>query len=223
MRFTFKAVGSAFDRFLVVLQPPSIELQKRYAVLLQHSRDLVDLGCGEGNHLIDLSKPPDHSWIGVDSHKESLAIALDRGIYDRVEQCDVLKWLERAEDGSVDTVLASCVIEHMPVEIGRRLLFEMKRVCRRQAIIFTPNGFVPQPADDDNPANAHVSGWSVRDLRSAGFEVRFGLNGLRGLRTSFANPTIKPRVLGDFLAKLTARPVSRLPRLAYQLLAVYTK
>jgi hypothetical protein len=111
----------------------------------------------------------------------------------------------------------------MPVETGRRLLVEMKRVCKRQAIIFTPNGFVPQPADLDNPANEHVSGWSFSDLNKSGFEVRFGLNGLRGLRTSFANPTIKPRMLGDFLAKLTSRPVSRLPRFAYQLLAVYTK
>lgn len=215
--------GRTFDRTLVALQPPSIELPQRYAVLLKDSTDLVDLGCGQGNHLLGVSKPSSHLWIGVDSHDGSLQFALQRGVYDKVEQADILGWLQQAASDSVDTVLACCVIEHMPKDVGNALLTEMKRVCKRQAIVFTPNGFVPQPPDPDNPANEHVSGWTVGEFRRADFEVRFGLNGLRGLRTSFANPTIKPRMLGDFLAKLTARPVSRLPRFAYQLLAVYTK
>lgn len=223
MKSPTRALGSAFDRLLVVLQPESIELPKRYTALLRESSELADLGCGQGNHLLGVPKPSIHQWLGVDSHEASLQVALDRGVYDKVEQSDVLTWLQNAASGSIDTVLASCVIEHMPKDMGFCLLNEMKRVCKRQAIVFTPNGFVPQPPDPDNPANEHVSGWTVGEFRQAGFDVRYGLNGLRGLRTSFANPVVKPRIFGDFLAKLTARPVSRIPRLAYQILAVHTK
>lgn len=216
-------LGSGFDRLLAVLQPETVELSSRYGLLLTEAVTLVDLGCGEGNHLSGVPKPLGHHWLGIDSHERSLQVGLQRGTYDVVECADVLGWLENASTSSFDTVLASCVIEHMPKELGHRLLVEMKRVCARQAIVFTPNGFVPQPPDPDNPANEHVSGWKVTDFKQAGFVVRYGLNGFRGLRTSFANPTIKPRMLGDFLAKLTARPASHLPRLAYQLLAVHTK
>jgi ubiquinone/menaquinone biosynthesis C-methylase UbiE len=153
-----QALGTAFDHFLLVLQPPSRELAAEYQSLLSPHRSLLDLGCGSGNHLEDVKRPHSSDWVGVDSHQASIDIALSRGRYDRAVVADIIEHLVSLPNASVDVVLASCVIEHLPKQKGLHLLQEMKRVARSKAIIFTPNGFVPQPPDPDNPANEHISG-----------------------------------------------------------------
>jgi hypothetical protein len=93
----------------------------------------------------------------------------------------------------------------------------MKRVCSRNALIFTPNGYVPQPGAPDSPDNAYRSGWEVHELEESGFRVKIGLYGFKKLRTSFGLPSIKPQLFGDLVAKLTSRFVFRRPKLAYQI------
>jgi SAM-dependent methyltransferase len=200
-----------------------MELPMQYQRLLGDCETLYDVGCGAGNHLVDLAPPPTKIWIGIDSHQGSLDVASKKGIYQEVICADILDFLASCPDKAVDTVLASCVIEHMPKEVGHLLLTEMKRVCRVQAIVFTPNGFVPQPADPDNPANEHVSGWSLADLTRNGFEIDSGLFGHRRLRTSFGLPSLRPVMLGDLIAKSTSRLAFRFPSIAYQFVAVYVK
>jgi hypothetical protein len=216
-------LGKYFDQFLIWLQPPRIELMEQYRELLSDCSELVDLGCGEGNHLSGVTRPTNARWIGIDSHKASLDKALHKDIYSEVVADDILSWLRRADTSSVDTILASCVVEHLTKDDGILLLSEMKRVCKRRAIIFTPNGFVPQPPDVDNAANEHKSGWSVKDLNSLGFQVTSGLYGYKPLRGSFGLPAIRPHILGDLIAKATSRLVFRFPRFAYQIIAVFTK
>lgn len=216
-------LGQIYDKFLMLLQPPHIELASQYERLLSDCASLYDVGCGAGNHLENLEFSSRKNWTGVDSHQGSLDSALKKGIYSDVVCADVVAFLKSRPDSSVDTVLASCVIEHMPKEIGLQLLDEMKRVCRVSAIVFTPNGFVPQPPDRDNPANEHVSGWSPAELIANQFEIDSGLYGFRKLRTSFGLPSIKPMMLGDLVAKLTSRIAFRFPATAYQVVAVYKK
>jgi SAM-dependent methyltransferase len=218
-----KIVGTLFDKFLVVLQPPQRELSYVLQSLLNDSTQFVDLGCGEGNHLRSVRRPIGSRWTGVDTHQASLDIALRNQRYDDVVCENIISWLQSQPSASVDTLLASCVIEHLEKSTGQLLAEEMKRVCSRQAIIFTPNGFVPQPASPDNPSNAHRSGWSVTELNHLDFKVDIGLYGLRGLRTSFGLPTIKPAMLGDTIAKGTSRLVYTRPRIAYQIVGVHKK
>lgn len=218
-----RALGDKFDRLLVTLQPPSRELGSVLQDLLGDASIVVDLGCGEGNHLRNVARSPSSSWVGVDSHQPSLDTALQAQVYDRVLCTNIITWLQNSPSTSVDTILASCVIEHLDKPLGLLLAEEMKRVCARQAIIFTPNGYVPQPGSPDNPANAHRSGWSVKELTDIGFSVSVGLYGLRGLRTSFGLPTLRPRMFGDLVAKSTSRFVYRRPRIAYQIVGVYRK
>jgi hypothetical protein len=218
-----RKVGALFDRILVVLQPPHRELPFVLQQLLEGSTHLVDLGCGQGNHLRSIQRPSASRWIGVDSHQASLDFALANDIYDEVVCENIITWLQSQPTASVDTLLASCVIEHLDKATGLLLAHEMKRVCSRQAIVFTPNGFVPQPGSVDNPANAHQSGWKVAELNDLGFKVKVGLYGLRGLRSSFGLPTIRPPMLGDTIAKSTSRIVYRMPRFAYQIVGVHQK
>ena len=223
MRIIKKLFGNAFDRMLVVLQPPKIELTAVLQNLLADTIFLVDLGCGEGSHLRNVERKVHSKWIGVDTHQLSLDAAVKEGIYEETFQDGIIEWLRRQPTSSVDTVLASCVIEHLEKEDGLALVDQMKRVCSNRAIIFTPNGFVPQPGSVENPANAHRSGWKVEELENLEFQVGVGLYGLRKLRTSFGLPTIRPLILGDLIAKSTSRLVFHRPTLAYQIVGVYQK
>jgi SAM-dependent methyltransferase len=216
-------LGIVYDKFLLFLQPTKLELTAQYERLLRDCVSLYDVGCGSGNHLSSLKFISEKTWIGIDSHQGSLDLAFQRKIYSKVVCADIITFLESCPDSSVDTILASCVIEHLPKEIGFHLLEEMKRVCRVSAIVFTPNGFVAQPPDKHNPANEHLSGWSHTDFCSNQFEIDSGLYGFRKLRTSFGLPSIRPVMLGDLVAKTTSRMAFRYPLIAYQIIAVYRK
>ena len=216
-------VGKMYDAVLRILQPTGIELGRQYERLIGDCETLLDVGCGAGNHLENLYFKSKRTFIGIDSNQISLDLAAKKNIYSQVICADAIDFLGQCSDSSVDTVLASCVIEHLPQNLGLRLLGEMKRVCRVSAIIFTPNGFVAQPPDKDNAANEHLSGWSPGDLSANEFEIDSGLYGFKKLRTSFGLPSIKPMILGDLVAKLTSRLAFRFPSTAYQLVAVYKK
>ncbi|MVF22902.1 hypothetical protein [Methylocaldum sp. BRCS4] len=79
-------------------------------------------------------------------------------------------WKEIAEQvppKSVDTVFLLDVIEHLEKEEGSRLLRLTEKIARRQVIIFTPLGFLPQEHSGAKDAwgldgadyQAHRSGW----------------------------------------------------------------
>jgi hypothetical protein len=223
MKLIKKLFGRAFDEMLLKLQPPKIELTAALQELLEETTSLADMGCGEGFHLRNVRRIEGSNWIGVDSHQGSLDIALTNKVYDKIFCEGIIEWLTAQPSSSIDTVLASCVIEHLEKNLGLELVSQMKRVCSNRVIVFTPNGYVPQPGSLDNPANAHRSGWKVGDLEELGFDVNIGLYGLRKLRTSFGLPTIRPLILGDLIAKSTSRFVFRRPRLAYQIVGVYHK
>jgi len=82
---------------------------------------------------------------------------------------------------SFDVVMAFDFIEHLGVENGFELVYEMERITNQFAIVFTPNGFVWQPPTRSNPFQAHVSGWTPRMFRKLGWRTK----GSRGLRAIF--------------------------------------
>ena len=73
---------------------------------------------------------------------------------------------------SVDTVFLLDVIEHVEKEQGKRLLAASETIARRQVVIFTPLGFVPQNSPDGKDAwgfdggkwQEHKSGWLPEDF-----------------------------------------------------------
>lgn len=92
---------------------------------------------------------------------------------------DLLSTLREIPDNSYDLVFMLDVIEHLSKENGYLALYELNRVSTYGIGITTPNGFVWQTPDDNNPFQAHISGWAVGDLRRAGFDKILGLHGLR--------------------------------------------
>jgi len=78
-------------------------------------------------------------------------------------------------DQSVDTIFLMDVIEHLEKPEGERLISECERVARRQILIFTPLGFMPQEfGKEEKDAwgfgggcwQAHRSGWTPEDFGS---------------------------------------------------------
>lgn len=73
---------------------------------------------------------------------------------------------------SVDTVFLVDVIEHLEKEEGRALLAKTENIARRQVMVFTPLGFMPQHHDDGKDAwglsgadwQEHKSGWLPEDF-----------------------------------------------------------
>lgn len=69
---------------------------------------------------------------------------------------------------SVDSVFSMDVIEHMPKAMGKELIEDMERVARRQVVLFTPLGFLPQSSDvwgyHAHELQTHRSGWMPEDF-----------------------------------------------------------
>jgi hypothetical protein len=119
----------------------------------------------------------------------------------------------------VDAVVALDVIEHLEKEQGLELLSQLEALARRRVILFTPNGFVPQPAEADNPWQEHRSGFTTDELLRLGYRVR-GMYGLWFLLGPYGEARLRPGFLWRRVADVTAPLVYASPRAAFSLLAV---
>lgn len=138
------------------------------------------------------------------------------------------KSLSQFSDSHFDMVIASDLIEHLSKEDGYILLYEMERLANKICFIFTPNGFVYQRPEPNNPFNAHISGWTKetlkrfgwKDLRGhSGFRVFFGVYGLR----RFQSKIKVVNYLWIACLLLSQIIVFRVPSLSYALSATYRK
>jgi hypothetical protein len=84
-----------------------------------------------------------------------------------------LEGIRSLPDKSVDSVFLLDVIEHMTKDYGQDVLHECERVARKQIVISTPLGYMPQdyePGEIDgwgvayNPLQEHLSGWNMADF-----------------------------------------------------------
>ncbi len=90
--------------------------------------------------------------------------------------------LRSIPDNTVDTAFALDFIEHITKEEGLQLLVELRRIARKQIVVFTPCGYYPQTyAEHESDAwgmdgthwQTHRSGWEPEDFHSIdkGWEV----------------------------------------------------
>lgn len=145
----------------------------------KNGESLLSLCCGIG---LELS--------GLDT-KEVTAVDIYQGYLDKVkERCpqaklvlsDALDYARLTKSNSFDVVSIIDGIEHMKKKTGLRLIKEMKRIAKREILLFTPQG----PGDDgylkNEPHNAwgiegadhfqlHQSGWTLDELEELGFKA----------------------------------------------------
>jgi len=180
----------------------------------------IDLGCGKDSPLKFFSNELKYS-LGVDSHMPSIASSMKSGIHSEYIASDILETCRKITDNSFDCALALDLIEHLEKEDGEKLLKEMARIAKKRIIIYTPNGFLKQTVFEDNQAQKHLSGWSVKEMKKFGFKV-YGMSGLKILRKEMGEIKYRPRLIWRFISFLTQVPVYFLPTLAFQILCVKT-
>jgi len=198
-----------------------VSFAQYFAVLEQTIADgscesLLDIGCGEKSPIFSFSKSIAHT-TGVDSHLPSIERSRSEGIHTDYVQMNIADIGNRFAPRSFDCVVALDVIEHFEKEDGLRLLDAMERIARKKVVVFTPNGFVAQPATPDNPHQLHRSGWTVAEMRARGYDIA-GIGGWRPLRGAYANPRIHPFWLTERLSLLTERFFESRPEHAFQIL-----
>jgi len=84
-------------------------------------------------------------------------------------EMDALDFLQIQPNASLDTIIAFDLIEHLPKDLGWKLIQEIQRTTKNTAVIFTPNGFMEQHVDENesdewgwtgNLLQNHLSGWT---------------------------------------------------------------
>jgi SAM-dependent methyltransferase len=140
---------------------------------------ILDVGCGHHSSIAGITK--NALRVGLDHYEPYISRSRSQSIHNFYILSDATAL--PFETNSFDCALATEVLEHLHKQEGLRMIEEMERVAKKKILLTTPNGFLPTyPGPNDNPDEAHLSGWAVDELKSLGFKV-YGYNGLKLLWT----------------------------------------
>lgn len=209
--------SGAARRVLGFTPPREIIFRRALGATLEGCGSVLDVGCGARSPLGTVGFSG--FSVGLDLSWPSLTAARAYGHHTALVRADAAGVDRVFRPASVDVVVALDVIEHLERERALDLIAALERVARRRVVIFTPNGYVPQPATPENPHQEHRSGFGAADMRALGYRVR-GINGLGCLCGPFAESRWAPGALWRRVSDLTAPLVYRVPRLAFALLCV---
>lgn len=146
-------------------------LYDRATALIKPAGSVLDIGCGLRPQSII---PTPNVLVCVEAHGEYVTELRRRFagtttliIQDRVPEC-----LAVLPDGCIDTIFMLDFIEHLDREAGRKTLSECERIARRQVVVFTPLGFMPQDETGETDGwgfhgnfwQTHRSGWTPDDF-----------------------------------------------------------
>src|SRR6266508_4071691 len=134
--------------------------------LLRGKGALLDVGCGRESPLELVSH--DYRTTGIDLNADWIAESQAAGIHDKYIVGDIRN-LKTMGLPKYDVVMCTGVIEHVTKPSGRLLLEALEGASNGIVIVYTTNGFVPQP--DKNPLNRHRSGWTPEDFEQQGYTV----------------------------------------------------
>ncbi|WP_283193763.1 class I SAM-dependent methyltransferase [Rhizobium sp. AN80A] len=134
---------------------------------------VLDIGCGIKP--MNYYRPRLH--IMVEPWSEYSDILAQRNLGDKsvmILKLGALEALRALEANSVDSVFLLDVIEHLEKDVGFAVLAEIDRVCRRQAVIFTPLGFMPQHMEEGEKDGWGLSGAEMQEHKSGWLPADFG-------------------------------------------------
>lgn len=145
----------------------------------ERGESLLSLCCGVGLELKNLNT---QDVTAVDIAPQYLEQVTSRCPQAKTVCSDSLEYLKKQPDSSVDVISIIDGIEHMPKKAGREVIKEMKRVTRKQILLFTPQGPSKDGYLKNEPHNAwgiegadhfqaHQSGWTALELKDLGFRI----------------------------------------------------
>lgn len=114
------------------------EAMQPYLDLARANQPLLDVGCGRGE-LLAMASQAKIDARGFDTNERSIADLKKRGL--RAEMAGVPECFKGIADGSIGSIAATHVVEHLPVEALFALFREAARVLRRGGLLMieTPN------------------------------------------------------------------------------------
>jgi O-antigen chain-terminating methyltransferase len=100
--------------------------------------NILDVGCGRGEWL-ELLKENGHHAIGVDTNSILVEQCQEREL--EIVQSDLLSYLNRLSDNSLDAISGFHIVEHLPLQTLVAFLNETLRVLKPGGVIIleTPN------------------------------------------------------------------------------------
>lgn len=183
---------------------------------------VLDVGCGKRCALKPTAK---NFWtVGIDHYFPYIQFCRASGAYDAFSLGDARHLPFKSN--AFDCLVAIEVLEHMNRKDAFLMLKELERVAAKKIILTTPNGFLPTYAGpDDNPEEAHLSGWKVEELNDLGFDI-YGISGLkifwtiRRGRAVFRFIPDRFRFLQKIIMDISGFFVHKRPKRAFQLLLI---
>lgn len=145
----------------------------------ERGESLLSLCCGIGNELEGLGS---HDITAVDVVPEYLE-RINHAHPEIKTVCeDALKYIRKQPKDSVDIISIIDGIEHMEKIQGLALIMHMKRVAKKQILLFTPQGHNETGFVRNEPHHAweiphgdeyqvHKSGWMLAELQDLGFTL----------------------------------------------------
>ena len=139
--------------------------------------EVLDLGCGIMP--ATAGRLPCRSHVGVDCFQPYIDLIGPPAICARLPEA-----VEQFSAGSFDVVLLLDVIEHLDKHDARNVIVAAEYIARREVILFTPDGFVPQHGwaawgMADNPDQAHRCGFTFDELTGMGYACTRHPNGTK--------------------------------------------
>ena len=141
--------------------------------LIKETEIVLDVGCGIVP--INYFRPKLH--IMVEPWKEYTDILSCRHGNDKsvlIIKLGALEALSVLQTRSIDSIFLIDVIEHLDKDIGLKVIKEIERVARQQAVIFTPLGFMPQHVESEEKDAWGLSGGEMQEHKSGWLPNDFG-------------------------------------------------
>ena len=133
----------------------------------------LDVGCG----IVPMNYFRPKLHIMVEPWDEYANILRQRHADDKsvlILKLKAIDALNALQDKSVDSIFLLDVIEHLEKEAGLKVVAEIERVARRQAVIFTPLGFMPQHLEANESDAWGLSGGKMQEHKSGWLPEDFG-------------------------------------------------
>lgn len=137
----------------------------------------VVLDIGSGIVPMNYFRPCLH--ILLEPYKEYVDILIHRHIDDKsifIISGTAQEVLPYFTANSIDSVFLLDVIEHFEKEDGYALLRQAERIARKQIVVITPLGFMPQHAEADEADGWGLSGTAYQEHRSGWLPEDFGFD-----------------------------------------------
>ena len=125
--------------------PSQLMLMREIRFVLQGCQTVLDVGCGNCSPLRFLSEL---HIAGLDGYPPALEEARRNCNHNEYILGDVKGITQLFPGRRFDACIALDVIEHLPKENGWNMVLDMERLASKLVIIFTPNGFLPERAED---------------------------------------------------------------------------